>query len=154
MADSHENDQKGLKEALLLAEKAASEDEVPVGAIVVYQDQIVGRGYNLRETLQNPVAHAEVLAIQEAAQKLGSWRLTDCSLFVTLEPCPMCLSACQLSRVKDVCYGTPDPKGGALSLGYKVHEDSRTNHRFGVRLSEMNACGEILSRFFLNKRQR
>jgi tRNA(adenine34) deaminase len=92
------------------------------------------------------------MAISEAARRLGTWRLTDCVLVVTLEPCPMCLAACQQARIGEVIYGTADPKGGALSLGYCVHEDSRTHHRFPVSHSETDECREILRDFFRKKR--
>src|SRR5690349_12340440 len=121
-----------LSIALELAEQAANEDEVPVGALIVFENRIIGRGYNRREQDQNPLAHAEILAIQEASQSLQTWRLNDCTLVVTLEPCPMCLAACQQARIKHVIYGAKDPKGGALSLGYTLHEDTRTHHRFSV----------------------
>jgi tRNA(adenine34) deaminase len=142
-----------MKEALKLAEQASSEDEVPVGAVVMLSGKIVGRGYNRREQDQNPLAHAEILAIQDAAKNLKSWRLNDCELIVTLEPCPMCLAACQQARIKEVIYGAKDPKGGALSLGYSLHEDPKTNHRFTVRFEETPECGKILSQFFEKKRK-
>lgn len=142
-----------LEQALFLAERAASEDEVPVGALVVYQDQIIGKGYNKREQAQNPVAHAEVLAIQEAASHIGSWRLIDCTLIVTLEPCPMCLAASQQARIQKIIYGAHDPKGGAISLGYRLHEDLRTHHRFSVEYQEHPPCGQILTEFFGRKRR-
>jgi tRNA(adenine34) deaminase len=143
-----------MDQALTLAQKAASEDEVPVGAVVVFKGKIIGRGYNRREQDQSPIAHAEVLAIEAAAKELGSWRLEDCELFVTLEPCPMCLAACQQARIKKVFYGAQDPKGGALSLGYPLHEDPKTNHRFTVTFQETSECGKILSEFFQKKRKR
>jgi tRNA(adenine34) deaminase len=143
-----------MLEALKCAEQAEAEDEVPVGAVVVLNGKIVGRGYNRREQDQNPLAHAEVLAIQSACENLKSWRLEDCTLWVTLEPCPMCLAACQQARVQKVVYGAQDPKGGALSLGYPLHEDPKTNHRFSVQFSdESPECGKILSRFFSKKRK-
>lgn len=141
-----------MLEALALAEEAGAQDEVPVGAIVIHEGRIIGRGYNQREMQQSPIAHAEILAIQDAAKTLGSWRLLDCTLVVTLEPCPMCLASCQQGRIKEVIYGTPDPKGGALSLGYRMNEDLRTNHRFGVRLVATPACSEILKEFFTRMR--
>ena len=141
-----------LDEALKLAARAASEDEVPVGAVIVHDGKIIGRGYNRREQDQSPLAHAEVLAITEASQVLGSWRLLDCTLVVTLEPCPMCLAACQQARVKEVIYGASDAKGGALSLGYRLHEDSRSNHRFSVSQHTSTECSQILKEFFSNKR--
>jgi tRNA(adenine34) deaminase len=141
-----------MKEALFLAQKAATAGEVPVGALILKDEKIIGRGYNMREGLNNPIAHAEILAIQEATQSLKSWRLVDCTLFVTLEPCPMCLAALQQSRIAKVIYAAVDKKGGALSLGYRLHEDPRTNHRFSVEQIEMTECGEILTRFFAKRR--
>jgi tRNA(adenine34) deaminase len=143
-----------MEECLALAQKAADENEVPVGAVIVQDGKIVGRGYNRRETEQNPISHAEIEAILEASRALGSWRLERCVLYVTLEPCPMCLAACQQARVERVVYGAKDPKGGALSLGYKLNEDARTNHRFAVDFEETPACGKILSEFFSKKRNR
>ncbi|MFZ9594663.1 MAG: nucleoside deaminase [Bdellovibrionia bacterium] len=138
--------------AMLLAQKAADEGEVPVGALVVQQGQIIGRGYNQRERCQNPLGHAEMIAIHEASQNLGSWRLTGCQLIVTLEPCPMCLGAAQQARIDEVIYGAQDKKGGALSLGYRLHEDTQFNHRFPVHHYPMAQCGEILSQFFAQRR--
>lgn len=150
----HPDAEKFLSQALELARKARALDEVPVGALIINpQGQIIGKGYNLREKQQNPVAHAEVLAIQNAARELGSWRLNDCELFVTLEPCPMCLAACQQARLARVTYGAVDPKGGALSLGYALHADGRTNHRFEVVHHPFQECGQILSEFFSRKRK-
>lgn len=103
-----------MAQALHLAHEAASHGEVPVGAIVVYQGYIVGRGYNLREERQRITAHAEILAIEEASRLLGTWRLEDCQVFVTLEPCPMCASALQQTRVREIYFGTRDPKAGAV----------------------------------------
>lgn len=141
-----------LAEALKLAKKAAQEDEVPVGAVVIHDGKIIGRGYNRREQDQNPLAHAEILAIHEATQHLESWRLNECTLVVTLEPCPMCLAACQQSRIGEVYFGAKDPKGGALSLGYALHQDPKTNHRFEVHFVDEPACGAVLTDFFKKKR--
>jgi len=141
-----------MSEALKLAREALTHDEVPVGAIITQNGIVVGRGFNRRETDQNPTAHAEVLAIQDAAKNLGSWRLLDCVLHVTLEPCLMCLAACQQARLSKVIYGAKDPKGGALSLGYPLHEDMRTNHRFTVRYEACEASSQILKDFFAAKR--
>ncbi len=145
-------EQKYLNTALKLAQKAASKNEVPVGALVLYQDKVISRAYNLREKKHDPTAHAEILALRSAARKLKSWRLTDCTLVVTLEPCPMCLAACQQARITKVIYGAQDLKGGALSLGYRLHEDSKTNHRFSVEWVNMPECGKVLSGFFRNRR--
>jgi tRNA(adenine34) deaminase len=145
---------QAMTEALALARQAASEDEVPVGAVVVEtaSGRIVGRGRNRREADQNPLGHAEILAIGEAARSLASWRLSGHTLVVTLEPCPMCLAACQQARVDEVVYGAKDPKGGALSLGLCLHEDARTNHRFPATFAESSECGAVLTEFFRAKR--
>lgn len=143
-----------MEEALMQARQAAEQDEVPVGAVVISAEGVlIAKGYNLREQEKNPVAHAEVLALQNAAQVLKSWRLENCTLVVTLEPCPMCLAACQQARIARVIYGAVDPKGGALSLGYRLHEDARTNHRFSVVHEAHPQCSEILSEFFRKKRK-
>lgn len=143
-----------MDEALHCARQAEAQDEVPVGAVVLdAQGAIIGRGYNLRESEQDPTAHAELLALREAARTIGSWRLEGCTLIVTLEPCPMCLGASQQSRVERVVYGATDPKGGAISLGYRLHEDQRTNHRFKLEHLATPACGAILSAFFSKKRR-
>lgn len=142
-----------LARALELAREAAERGEVPVGAVVVDGNgAIVGEGRNFREEKQSPVGHAEIAAIEAAAAKLGSWRLLGCTLYVTLEPCPMCLAAAQQARVARVVYGTPDPKGGAISLGYSLHADERTNHRFAVERVETPEASSILKKFFAAKR--
>ena len=141
-----------MEKALELARQAAEEDEVPVGAVVVKDGQVIGRGFNHRERDQDPLSHAELVAIAEAARSLKSWRLLGCELYVTLEPCPMCLGACQQARVSRVIYGAADPKGGALSLGYRLHEDARTNHRFEVIHPPHPECQSVLSGFFKRKR--
>ena len=142
-----------LLEALKLAEEAALRGEVPVGALVVKDGVVIGRGSNTREADQDPTGHAEMIAIHEACKHLGSWRLVDCELYVTLEPCPMCLAACQQARVKRVVYGAKDEKGGAICLGFHVHEHPRLNHRFPVEFEPVEACGEVLRVFFRNLRR-
>lgn len=142
-----------MEEALALAAQAASHGEVPVGAVVVLNGKVIGRGHNLRETDQRPTAHAEVLAIEDAARALGSWRLIGCSLVVTLEPCPMCLAASQQARISEIFYGASDPKGGAISLGYRIHEDLRLNHRFKVIHVPDERCGKVLKDFFAERRK-
>lgn len=141
-----------LSKAVQLAKKAAKKNEVPVGAVVVHDASVVGCGFNLRESHQNPCAHAEILALIAASKKLKSWRLVECTLYVTLEPCLMCLAACQQARLKRVVFGARDLKGGALSLGYTPHLDRRMNHRFLVEHFEQPECAEILSSFFKMKR--
>lgn len=149
---SADRDAPFLAAALEEAKLAAEADEVPVGAVIVHAGQIIARGRNRREELQRPTSHAEIHAIEEAAVALGSWRLIDCELYVTLEPCPMCLAACQQARVSRVVYGAKDPKGGALCLGYELHSDARTNHRFSADYVETPECSRILTEFFRRKR--
>jgi tRNA(adenine34) deaminase len=143
-----------LERALELARTAAQQDEVPVGAVVVHQGVIVGEGFNTREQDQNPLKHAELIAIEAASKALGSWRLVDCDLYVTLEPCPMCLSACQQARIRQVIYGARDEKGGAICLGYHIHEDPKVNHRFEVVHQPTPECAQVLKDFFALKRKK
>ena len=147
-------DEYFMQRALQLARQAASEDEVPVGAVLVCQGRIVGSGYNQREQLEDPTAHAEMIAITQAAAELRSWRLDQCSLYVTLEPCPMCAGAIVQARIPRVIYGASDPKAGAVQSLYQLLSDPRLNHRAeivsGVMASE---CGRILTEFFEGKRR-
>ena len=141
-----------MRHALALAQKAAQIDEVPVGALIVRDGKIISRAYNKRETAKNPAAHAELLAIAKAAKKLGGWRLSGCSLYVTLEPCPMCAGAIVNARIPRVVFGAADPKAGALGSVYNLAE-GKLNHTpevvSGVLQKE---CGDILSDYFKNKR--
>lgn len=118
-----------MQYALKEAETAFKRKEVPVGAVVVYREQIIGKGFNQTETLQDPTAHAEMIAITAAASYLQSWRLDDCTLYVTLEPCPMCAGAIVLARIPQLVFGAYDPKAGACSSLYTITNDSRLNHR-------------------------
>lgn len=140
--------------ALEEAEQAYAEEEVPIGAIVVHGEiGIIGKGRNQRETLCDPTAHAEMIALTQAAQALGSWRLEDCALYVTLEPCPMCAGGIVQARVPFVIYGCADPKAGACHTLYQITSDPRLNHRCAVLggvLSER--CANLLRRFFLDRR--
>lgn len=143
-----------MDEALKEADKAYREDEVPIGAVVVDdKGHILARAHNQKEKVFNPCGHAEILAIIEASKKLGNWRLTGCSIFVTLEPCPMCLSAMIQARIGKLYFGAYDAKGGALSLNYNFYKDSKLNHSFpvmgGIRHFE---CSKVLSTFFKEKR--
>lgn len=141
-----------LDEAMKLAREAAAHDEVPVGAVIVCNDRIIASGRNDREEVQNAIGHAEIRAIESASKVVGSWRLNDCDLYVTLEPCPMCLSACQQARIRKVVYGAKDEKGGAICLGYHVHSDQRMNHRFEVIHEPNEDCSKVLKEFFAAKR--
>jgi tRNA(adenine34) deaminase len=144
-----------MEMALEEAEAAAAEDEVPVGAVIVsFQKGIIGRAHNQRELLRDPTAHAEMIAMTQAAQGLHSWRLDDCVLYVTLEPCPMCAGAIVQARLPLVVYGAADPKAGACNTLYQIPTDPRLNHHarvLGGVLSER--CAAILSSFFAEKRQ-
>jgi tRNA(adenine34) deaminase len=141
--------------ALEEARLAADEDEVPVGAVIVsLQKGVIARGHNQRELLVDPTAHAEMIAITQAAQSLSSWRLENCVLYVTLEPCPMCAGAIVQARIPLVIYGCPDPKAGACDTLYRIATDPRLNHRAQVIGGVLHdRCAGILSEFFAAKRQ-
>ncbi len=147
-------DQHWMRQAFTFAQRALDEDEVPVGAVIVHNGRIIGAGWNQRENLQDPTAHAEMIAITQAAASLTSWRLDDCTLYVTLEPCPMCAGAIVQARIARVVYGAADPKAGAVDSLFRLTDDPRLNHRSqatgGVLADE---CGAILSYFFKLKRQ-
>ena len=137
--------QLALREAVAAMEIG----EVPVGAVVVHGDRVVGRGHNQRELLKDPTAHAEILAITQAAASLGNWRLDDCRMYVTLEPCAMCAGAILQARIPQLIYGATDPKAGAVHSIFRLLSDARLNHRCEIRSGLMaDACGEILSQFF------
>ena len=142
-------DEYYMQKALFLAEQAAKEGEVPVGALLVVGNDIVGEGWNRPIGSNDPTAHAEVLAIREAANAIGDWRLNGCTLAVTLEPCCMCAGAIVLARIDRVVYGATDPKAGAVNTLYQICNDERLNHRCeiipGVNAS---ACGQLLTDFF------
>jgi tRNA(adenine34) deaminase len=147
--------ERWMRRALELAEKARELDEVPVGAILVRNSVIVGEGYNRREGLCDPTAHAEMIAIREAATTLRSWRLCETTLYVTLEPCLCCAGAIILGRIPRLVYGVTDPKAGAVETLYQTLEDKRLNHRVVVEKGVLaDECGAILSRFFATLRNR
>ncbi|MCX7416486.1 MAG: tRNA adenosine(34) deaminase TadA [Planctomycetia bacterium] len=142
-----------MRMAIDQAREAAAEDEVPVGAIIVAAGRIVATAHNQREQLSDPTAHAEMIAITQAAAALGSWRLEGCTLYVTLEPCPMCAGAILQARVPVVVWGAADPKAGAVETLYRLFDDPRLNHRVEHTGHVMaDACGQILSEFFRKKR--
>ncbi len=144
---------EGMTEALALARAAAADGEVPVGAVALHDGLVVGRGANRRESARDPTAHAELLAIQEAARTLGRWRLTGVTLVVTLEPCAMCAGAMVLARIDRLVYGAADPKAGAAGSLMNLCADARLNHRLevipGLRAAE---CGAVLQEFFRARR--
>src|SRR5262245_47250724 len=138
-----------MLEALREAEKAAARGEVPVGAVVVHDGRVVARGHNLREAWKDPTAHAEVIAVRAAAQALGSWRLSGCTLYATLEPCPMCAGVLVNARVDRVVYGCADPKAGAVDTLFRLCSDHRLNHRVLVTAGILDAeCAGVLRDFF------
>jgi tRNA(adenine34) deaminase len=140
--------------ALREAEQAFREDEVPVGAVIVRDGRVIASAHNQREQLHDPTAHAEMIAITQAAESVRSWRLDGCTLYVTLEPCPMCAGAILLARIPAVVYGATDPKAGAVDSLFHLLSDPRLNHRVQVIPHVMaETCGGILSRFFQAKRQ-
>jgi tRNA(adenine34) deaminase len=143
-----------MRLALAEARRAFDEDEVPVGAVIVHGDRVVAAAHNQREQLRDPTAHAEMIAITQAAEALGSWRLDGCTLYVTLEPCPMCAGAIQQARIPLLVYGADDPKAGAVRSLYQLLADARLNHRCEATGGVLGReAGELLSRFFLGKRQ-
>ncbi|MBI3597695.1 MAG: nucleoside deaminase [Nitrospirae bacterium] len=139
--------------ALKEARRALQDGEVPIGAVVVYDGEIIARAQNLREGLQDPSAHAEMLALREAARKLHRWRLTGAALYVTLEPCAMCAGALVLARIDRLVYGCEDPKAGACGSVFDIIRDPRLNHRIEVLGGVMGEeCGSVLKEFFENRR--
>ncbi len=142
-----------MAEALAEARLAASEGEVPIGAVVAFEGRVVGRGRNARERLHDPTAHAEILALQEAARALGRWRLTGATMYATLEPCPMCAGALVNARIDRLVYGVADPKAGAVDTLFDVVRSPRLNHRLAVTSGVLaTECGELLRDFFRARR--
>jgi tRNA(adenine34) deaminase len=142
-----------MREALAEARKAFAKDEVPVGAVVVKDGRVIGRGHNLRETLKDPTAHAEIIALREAAGEVGSWRLNGTTVYVTLEPCPMCAGALVLARIERLVFGAYDPKAGAVASLMGILSDERLNHQVeytgGVLAKESQ---DLLREFFKERR--
>ena len=143
-----------MREALRLAEQAARAGEVPVGAVVVKDGVIVGRGSNAPISRHDPTAHAEISALRDAAQHLGNYRLVDCELFVTLEPCVMCVGAMFHARIARVVFGAPDPKTGAAGSVLNLFDEARLNHHTRIQGGVLDEeCGHLLSNFFAQRRQ-
>ena len=145
---------KFMKEAIKEAKKAELIDEVPVGCVIVKDSKIISRGHNIRETEQNPIGHAEIVAITKASKKLKSWRLDECDIYITLEPCIMCSGAIIQSRIRHIYFGAFDPKGGALGSSINVLKADNINHHpeviSGVLKEE---CSSLLTNYFKNKRK-
>lgn len=151
----HGDDRIYMERALELARIAASLDEVPIGAVVVCEGRIIAEGYNRREIDADPAGHAELIALSQAARELGVWRLSGCTVYVTLEPCLMCAGLMYQARVDRCVFGALDPKAGALGSLYRVNEDERLNHTFEVTAGVCaDECAEVLRSFFREKRRR
>ncbi len=158
-ADIHDNtkplssDERWMRAALAEAAAALEIDDVPVGAVIVHADRVIGRGYNQRELLQDPTAHAEILALTSAAEHLKSWRLTNCTMYVTLEPCVMCAGAAILARIDRIVFGTADSKAGACGSVYDITGDPRQNHHPQVDGGILEPeCQTLLKSFFAAQR--
>ena len=148
------NHEYWIKKALRLADKAFSEGEVPVGAVIVKDNKIIGRGYNQRETLNDPTAHAEIIAITAASNTINDWRLNDCSIYVTKEPCPMCAGAIINSRLKHLIFGAYDDKKGCCGSLYQLCGDQRLDSITSVKGGVLeDECSMILREFFSSKRE-
>jgi tRNA(adenine34) deaminase len=154
LAEPTMNDEFFMKEALREAQKAYKKGEVPVGAVAVYKNQIIGRGHNQTEQLQDPTAHAEILAITAAANALSSWRLNDVQMFTTVEPCTMCAGALVLARVKRIIFGARDEKFGGCGSIFNIVSETRLNHQIEITSGVMEAeAASLMKSFFRNKRK-
>jgi len=140
-----------MKLALSEAEKARDKGEVPIGAVIVTDGRVIARGHNLRESKNDPTAHAEIIAIRKAAKKLNSWRLINSTLYVTVEPCVMCIGAIVLARIPRLVFGCLDPKGGAVGSLYDISNDKRLNHRVEVRSGVMAEEAQALLKDFFKR---
>lgn len=144
-----------MLDALAEAEKARQIGEIPIGAVIVKDGEIIGRGHNMTETSKDPTAHAEILAIKSAAQKLGGWRLLDCDMYVTCEPCSMCAGAMVWARIKRVYIGTPDPKSGACGSVFNIVDSEKLNHKVEIEKGQMQKeCEALLKQFFKELREK
>jgi len=155
MTDQREVDLSFMQAALAEARSAFAIGEIPIGSVVVYEGRVIGKGHNLRECDNDPTAHAEIVAIREAARALDSWRLTGCTLYVTIEPCPMCAGALVMARVDRLVYGAPDPKAGAVDSLFDLVRDPRLNHRVDVTAGVLREdCADLMQAFFRQLRAR
>ena len=148
------NDEFFMKEALREAQKAFERDEVPVGAVAVYKNQIIGRGHNQTEQLQDPTAHAEIIAITAAANALSSWRLNDVEMFTTIEPCTMCAGALVLARVKRIIFGARDEKFGGCGSVFNIVNEPKLNHRIEITTGVMEKEAASLMKSFFGKKRK
>lgn len=147
-------DEKYMKAAMRQAKKAAAIEEVPIGCVIVYEDKIIGRGYNKRNLKKNTLAHAEIIAMNKASKVIGDWRLEDCTMYVTLEPCPMCAGAIVQARIPKVVIGSMNPKAGCAGSVLNVLQTDGFNHQVEVETGVLGAeCSEMLSSFFRELRK-
>ena len=147
-------DERYMKMAIDQAFIAEENGDVPIGCIIVYENRVIAKAYNQREQLHDPTAHAEIIALTQAAEAVGNWRLHGCTIYVTLEPCPMCAGALVLGRLDRLVYGTDDPKTGAVQSLYNIVQDDRLNHRLEVTAGVMaDDCKTQLQAFFQRRRQ-
>lgn len=146
-------DERYMRTAIEAAKTAQDNSDVPIGAVIVYEGQIIAKAYNQREQLNDPTAHAEIIALTQAAAALGSWRLGGCTIYVTLEPCTMCAGALVLGRLDRLVYGCDDPKTGAVKSLYNIVQDKRLNHQLEVTSGVLaDECAAMLSNFFTHRR--
>jgi len=151
--NNNKEDERFMRAAVEAARIAEDNGDVPIGAVIVYKDRIIGRAYNQREQLADPTAHAEIIALTQAAAARQSWRLNGCTMYVTLEPCPMCAGALVLARMDRLCYGCSDPKSGACGSLYNIVDDERLNHRLEITAGVLaEECKEQLQNFFERRR--
>jgi tRNA(adenine34) deaminase len=151
--ETQQIDERYMKSAIDAAMIAKENGDVPIGAVIVHQGQIIAKAYNQREQLKDPTAHAEIIALTQAAAALESWRLNGCTIYVTLEPCPMCAGALVLARVDRLVFGCDDPKAGAIKSLYNIVQDKRLNHRLEITSGILaEECSAILTDFFRKKR--
>jgi tRNA(adenine34) deaminase len=149
-----QTDERFMRMAIDQAYLAEENGDVPIGCVVVHQGRVIAKGCNQRELLHDPTAHAEIIALTQAAEYIGNWRLEGCTIYVTLEPCPMCAGALVLGRLDRLVYGTDDPKTGAVKSLYNIVQDSRLNHRLEVTQGVLQAeCQQQLQAFFRRRRQ-
>lgn len=154
MTSTEERDTHFMRKALAEAKKAGDIGDVPIGAVIVREKEVIGYGHNLREKDNDPTAHAEVIALRQAAARLNSWRLTNCTLYVTIEPCPMCAGALIMARIDRLVYGAPDPKAGAVDSLFDLVRDPRLNHRLEVTAGVLREeCASLMQAFFRRLRQ-
>jgi tRNA(adenine34) deaminase len=153
MTNIAKEDEHFMRLAIGQAAIAQENGDVPIGAVIVHENKIIAKAYNQREQLKDPTAHAEIIALTQAAAALETWRLTGCSIYVTLEPCPMCAGALVLARIDRLVFGCADPKTGACGSLYNIVQDNRLNHRVEVTAGVLaDECGNLLTEFFRKRR--